>query len=103
MAPLVEQAGACQPGRRPADRGHGNAGGEEAGGGVREGATAALVPQLGAGQDEQVARGGIEVGEQCVGEHAHPPMVVTGSRDSATVTTSKGAPVKRPVRSSTRR
>ena len=32
-----------------------------------------------------------------------PPIVVTGSGDSATVTTSKRVPVKRPVRSSASR
>jgi hypothetical protein len=32
-----------------------------------------------------------------------PPMVVMGSSDSATVTIVQGVPVKRPVRSSTRR
>ena len=85
---LVEQAGAREAGGGAADRGDRHAGGEEALRRRGERGAAVRVPQLPARQDQQVAAGRVEVGEQRVGTIRSPPIVVIGAGDSATVTTS---------------
>ena len=100
---LVEQPGAGEARRRAADGGHRNAGLEEPLRGSGERHPSAGIPQLAAGEHEDVARAGSRSSSSASGTMRTPPMVVIGSRDSATVTTSKRVPVKRPVWSSARR
>jgi hypothetical protein len=66
---LVKQPGAGKAGRGPADGRHRDPGIEKAPGGSGERLPAAGVPHLGTRQDEKIAVGGLQVGEQSVGHH----------------------------------